>query len=244
MSLAQALIERGYFPVELPPAFSPATYAAVLNSLPRNLGLIGQKCSKCALHSIPRLQHSRRFLGIPNPLHQFRLALVVEHAWTDIENHMKRSPLSLTRLEVKAGSSRALSRVGDFGDLDTARVLRSSASRYLLKADLSRFYHTLYTHSIPWALHTKATAKVRRNDRALVGNLLDEAVRQTQDLQTLGIPVGPDTSDLISELLGVALDLELLEANPELATAGARFVDDYYLYFATRQSAEEALAEL
>jgi hypothetical protein len=74
--------------------------------------------------------------------------------------------------------------------------------------------------------------------------LIDEAVRQTQDQQTLGIPVGPDTSDLISELLGVALDLELLGKNPELATTGARFVDDYYLYFATRHSAEAALAEL
>jgi hypothetical protein len=77
-----------------------------------------------------------------------------------------------------------------------------------------------------------------------VGNLIDDAVRQTQDQQTLGIPVGPDTSDLISELLGVALDLELLETNPDLETAGVRFVDDYYLYFATRRSAESALAEL
>jgi hypothetical protein len=244
MPLAHALIKHGYFPKEIPPPFSPSTYAAVLDKLLANLNAIGQKSSKCIMHSIPRLQHSRRLLSIPNPLHQFRLALVVEQSWAVLDNHMRRSPLSLTRLELKAGSSRALSRVGDFGDLDTARVLRSSASRYLLKADLSRFYHTLYTHSIPWALHTKATAKARKTDRTLAGNLIDEAVRQTQDQQTLGIPVGPDTSDLISELLGVALDLELLDKNPDLATAGARFVDDYYLYFATRQSAESALAGL
>lgn len=244
MPLAHALIKHGYFPRELPPPFSPATYAAVLNKLPENLGAIGQKYSKCASHSIPRLQHSRRLLSVPNPLHQFRLAVVVEQVWAALDTHMRRSPLTLTRLELKAGASRALSRAGDFDDLDTARVLRSSASRYLLKADLSRFYHALYTHSIPWALHTKSIAKARRNDRTLEGNLIDEAVRQTQDRQTLGIPVGPDTSDLISELLGVALDLELLDRNPDLATAGVRFVDDYYLYFATRQSAESALAEL
>jgi hypothetical protein len=244
MSLAQALIERGYFPVEIPPAFSPSAFAAVLNQLPRNIDTVGPESSKCAFHSIPRLQHSRRLLGIPNPLHQYKLASVIEKSWNQLETHMKRSALSLTRLEIKPGSSRALSRISDFGDLDTARLLRSSASRFVLKADISRFYHTLYTHSIPWALHTKDTAKLRRNDRGLVGNLIDKAVRQTQDQQTLGIPVGPDTSDLISELLGVALDLELLTSSPQLESSGFRFVDDYYLYFGTRYKAESVLADL
>jgi hypothetical protein len=243
MPLAHTLIESGYFPKEIPPAFSTSNYAAVLDQLPAKLDGIGQKSSRCIFHSIPRLQHSRRLLGITNLLHQYKLALVIENHWLDLEAHMRSSPLSLTRMEVNATPPRALSRVGDFDDLDTVRVLRSSASRYLLKADLSRFYHTLYTHSIPWALHSKTVAKARRNDRTLVGNLLDEAVRQTQDQQTLGIPVGPDTSDLISELLGAALDLELLAAIPGLDTAGARFVDDYYLYFPTRARAESALAE-
>ena len=101
---------------------------------------------------------------------------------------------------------------------------------------------THYIHSIAWALHSKATAKAERNNKALIGNVIDAAVRNTQDQQTLGIPVGPDTSDLISELLGVALDLELLNANPNLN--GVRFVDDYFLYYATRSEAESALADL
>jgi hypothetical protein len=244
MALAQALIERGYFPVEIPPALSPAPYSKMLRRLPGGLGGVGPDYSRCAFHSIPRLQHSRRLLAIPNPLHQYKLALVIEKAWPALDAHMKRSPLSLTRLEVKDGSSRALSRVSDFADLDEARLLASSSSRFVLKADISRFYHTLYTHSISWALHTKDVAKLRRNDRRLVGNLLDEAVRQTQDQQTLGIPVGPNTSDLISELLGVALDLKLLETNPQLERAGFRYVDDYYLYFATRHGAESVLADL
>jgi hypothetical protein len=112
----------------------------------------------------------------------------------------------------------------------------------LLKADLSRFYHTLYTHSISWALHTKAVAKARQFDRTLYGNLIDEAVRNTQDKQTLGIPVGPVTSDLISELLGASLDEELSNLRPGLK--GLRYVDDYYLYFANRSEAEAALADL
>ncbi len=132
--------------------------------------------------------------------------------------------------------------MNDFDAFDSEKVIRSSSSRFLLKADLSRFYHTLYTHSIPWALHTKAVAKTRQFDKTLYGNLIDEAVRNTQDKQTLGIPVGPVTSDLISELLGTSLDVELAAVRSGLK--GLRYVDDYYLYFANRSEAEAALADL
>jgi hypothetical protein len=242
MGLAELLIRSGYFPSEVPPPFSTDDYAANLSKLPKNLEPICPKSSRCAYHSIPRLQHFRRLLGIPNPLHQLKLALLIENYWSELEKHMEQSRLSLTKVRVNADPPRAFSKAMGFDALDTERVLRSSASRYLLKADLSRFYHTLYTHSIPWALHTKEIAKAKKKDKGLFGNLIDEAVRNTQDQQTMGIPVGPDTSDLISELVGVALDLQLIEANPALV--GLRFVDDYYLYFATRSEAESALADL
>lgn len=242
MSLTQLLIRTGYLPTEVPPPFSMEDYAANLKKLPNDLDGLGPKSSRCAYHSIPRLQHFRRLLGIPNPLHQLKLAILLENHWPDVEKHMAQSPLSLTTLRVNTDPPRALSKVGGFDSLDTERVLRSSASRFLLKADLSRFYHTLYTHSIPWALHTTDVAKANKKGKHLFGNLIDEAVRNTQDQQTMGIPVGPDTSDLISELLGVALDLKLMETNPTLT--GLRFVDDYYLYFATRSEAEAALASL
>lgn len=232
----------GFLPSELPPAFTSVGYSAIIGQLPSDLNALGPRFSRCAFHSMPRLQNARRLLSIPNPLHQLKLAHVIEGHWRQLDEHMKLSPISLTRVEINSNPPRALNKVSGFEDLETARVLRSSAARYVLKADLSRFYHTLYTHSIPWALHGKTRAKNQRNNRTLIGNLLDEAVRNTQDQQTLGIPVGPDTSDLISEILGVALDLKLLERRPDLT--GVRFVDDYYLYFATRSEAESVLADL
>ncbi|HEV2419138.1 MAG TPA: RNA-directed DNA polymerase [Terriglobia bacterium] len=240
MPLHTDLIGRGYFPVEIPPAFSTASFVGALDRLP-NPGSFTRPHSGCALHSIPRLQHHRRLLGIPNPLHQLRLAFVLEKHWSEIEAHMKQSTLSMTRLKYLPDSERGLSRERDFDALDQERIVRSSASRFLLKADLSRFYHSLYTHSIPWALHSKSAAKADRSEK-LYGNVIDTAVRNTQDQQTLGIPVGPVTSDLISELLGVALDVELTRLRPGLK--GLRYVDDYYLFFGTRSDAEEALADL
>jgi hypothetical protein len=161
MSLAQSLISAGYFPAEIPTPLTMESYAANLDKLPKKLSDVGPQFSRCAYHSIPRLQHFRRLLGIPNPLHQLKLAKVIEQHWLQIEKHMGQSRLSLTRLHVNPSPPRALSRLGGFDDLETERVLRSSASRFVLKADLSRFYHTLYTHSIPWALHGKEAAKAR-----------------------------------------------------------------------------------
>jgi reverse transcriptase-like protein len=242
MSLHVDLIEKGYLPVEIPPASSTSGLASISGHLPANLDGFAAKSSRCAFHSIPRLKHHRRLLGIPNPLHQLKLAVVLEKYWTDLEAHMKKSVLSMTRLQYVADSERGLERVYDFDALDRERIVRSSTSRFLLKADLSRFYHSLYTHNIPWALHTKAAAKADFSAAALFGNAIDAAVRNTQDKQTLGIPVGPVTSDLLSEVLGTALDIELMALRPGLK--GLRYVDDYYLFLATRSEAEAALADL
>jgi hypothetical protein len=100
--------------------------------------------------------------------------------------------------------------------------------RYLLYADTSRYYTTIYTHSISWALHGKSVAKERRHDKSLLGNQLDELVRATQDSQSVGIPIGPDTSLIISEIIGTAIDLELRErlSAANIKMQGHRYLDD------------------
>ncbi len=65
--------------------------------------------------------------------------------------------------------------------------------RYLLRTDISRFYPSVYTHSIPWAIHGKEYSKQHRFDKNL-GNQLDKLVQSCQYGQTNGIPIGPDTT--------------------------------------------------
>ena len=75
MSLAQSLIESGYFP-KMPPAFSTLGYSAVLD-LPARLDSIGKKWSRC-ISTQSTSSPMGRLLGIPNPLHQYKLALAIE----------------------------------------------------------------------------------------------------------------------------------------------------------------------
>lgn len=84
-------------------------------------------------------------------------------------------------------------------------------SRYLLKADISQFYPSIYTHTIPWALHSKATAKAGQRDVELAGNVLDKELQACQHGQTKGIAIGPDTSLGIAELLLSPIDHRMNE---------------------------------
>lgn len=103
---------------------------------------------------------------------------------------------------------RALGRKLPFRALAERRAELRSHGRFLVRADISRFYQSIYTHSVPWALHGKAFAKRYRRARN-VGNQLDQLLRSCQDEQTNGIPIGPDSSLLVAEIILSAIDERL-----------------------------------
>jgi len=131
-----------------------------------------------------------------------------------------------------------------FGALPRLRVRSRRHGRYVLVADVAEYYRTLYTHSIPWALHTKTFAHLPANhtNYSLLGVRIDRALRNCQSLQTNGIPVGPDTSFVIGEIVLGAADFELMKYIRPVSAL--RFYDDYELIFEKYSDAEEALAHL
>lgn len=195
--------------------------------------------TRCTRHSVPKQKLARRILAIPNPRNQALLAMEIEHNWDDLLRLCRVSPVSLTT--PSAFGKRAVQGEIDRRSEASERVKRSVGQRYVLHADIARFYPSIYTHSIPWAIHGKSTARADRVN-ALYGNRLDQWIRETQDKQTGGIPVGPDSSFLLAEVLASAIDQELSTSVGELK--GTRYIDDYHLYFPSRADAERALAEL
>ena len=114
-----------------------------------------------------------------------------------------------------------------------------------MKADVQNFYRSVYTHSIPWALHTKPVAKANIGHNAtqiLAGNVLDLHVRSAQDGQTIGIPIGTDVSWLLGELIMVAVEKRLLAAIPGLR--GYRYIDDFEIACETAAQSEKVLGQL
>jgi hypothetical protein len=193
------------------------------------------------VHNLARAGTLRRKLTIPNPVNQYQVARAIVQGWSEIKTLCASSPISLTTPVYRKHGSRAIIAGNDFKSLPIARARSRTASRYLLTADLSQFYPSIYTHSIPWALHTKPVAKAKPNDFTLLGNVLDLAIRNGQDKQTIGIPIGPDTSLAVAELILSSIDHKL---GTTLSKRGFRYIDDIGCGFRTISEAEDTLGQL
>lgn len=115
--------------------------------------------------------------------------------------------------------------------------------RFYLKTDITDFYGSIYTHALEWALHTKSAAKANlaKKGPKSTGSLLDDLIRNGQDGQTKGIPIGPDSSQIAAELLLCAIDQELVKVVPSAETSALRLSDDLEFFARQRGEAEEVL---
>ena len=193
--------------------------------------------------NLARQGHSRRVLSIVHPAHYMRQVDIIYKNWSDISNACSRSALSVSKPTFAAANQEARVRATNpipVKELSELRLSALGGYRFVLQADFARFFASIYTHSIPWALHGKQKAKRQRNDDTLLGNQLDKAIRNGQDGQTVGIPVGPDASHIASEIIAAAIDIQI---SPKPA-AGYRFIDDYFLCFERETQAMSALESL
>jgi Reverse transcriptase (RNA-dependent DNA polymerase) len=113
-------------------------------------------------------------------------------------------------------------------------------------ADVSPFYESVYTHTIPWAINGKDAAKADSDwkSNTVFGNRLDFPIRQAQSRQTQGIPVGPDSSDIAGEIVLSAVDEEFIQWSKPSDVVYRRHVDDYWVGGHTIEECERHLALL
>ncbi len=252
----QALLARGYFPKELPPPFTTSAFAqGITNVIPEwaahEAGLPERQRrtypppTSYARFDMARKGHSRRMLGVPNPVNQYYLTSAVTDHQDAFETISARSPISLTSAAISETGQRAVP-MTKLSILGEKRIKAYATARAILRTDVLSFYHAIYTHSVPWALHGKKLAKRNRSpaDAAFYGNQIDALLRSCQDGQTIGIPVGPDTSRIISEMILCAIEEQVGETHFGRLTGGYRYMDDFFLCFASHVDAEGFLASL
>ena len=108
--------------------------------------------------------------------------------------------------------------------------LQGKISRYKNRLGRRRIFKTdidpsIYTHSIPWVLVGKEVAKKNRYIDSEYYNQLDSLIQRCQYGETHGIPVGPFTSRLISEIYMCKVDEKLEKFNY------VRYIDDFELAY-------------
>jgi hypothetical protein len=235
------LVACGFFPSELPPPFKTGSFARFVSqaasiNFPFDLDVVPS--SRPEIYYQAKHGTLRRSLAILNPIHFAGLAHFVVQNWSHLKAAASKSSFSLTTPEI-GRDGRAIGRKCSFDILAEKRADIRSRGKYLVRADISRFYQSIYTHSVPWAIHGRRWSKKNRRTKC-IGNDLDKLLQKCQEGQTNGIPIGPDTSLLIAEIILSKADASLMRSR----AWRMRYMDDYELVVDTEGQALEALAEL
>mgnify|MGYP006076550629 CR=1 FL=1 len=240
------LLGRGYFPDELPPPFTTKSFAGKVTKkgvkLPIEFTKKKGKWCEYTPYSLARPGALRRRLGILNPLAFYRLSKEVVTSQKVLFKKAESCVVALSKPRVSTTKLRAILTSNTLSDLPIARAKSRVGKLFALHTDISRFYPSIYTHSLDWAITGKVKAKStfgRGVNR--LGTRIDAHVQAAQNGQTRGLPIGPDTSLLLAHVLLAPVDKILKKKG---ITHGFRFMDDYELVFKTRAEADAALAAL
>lgn len=249
------LIDFGLFGEKMPPCFSSDGLAAVL---PNGVKIVGTEPDTSKLEKLIKKQtrgHVRyqalrdvnipRHMGIPHPQSYASQCLVISRCWDDIKNHCAKPSQPVSRIFVRATAGDRVFEMNYKGaerfEVEEQEIGFLTGANYSVHADISTCFPSIYTHTIPWALHGKKKAKQSRGDFALSGNMLDKATQSVRDGQTNGLLIGPHASNIIAEIILTCVDAILLRKG---YTRLNRHIDDYNYFARTHEEAEEFIRDL
>ena len=224
------LLRRGFYPAELPPTFRTNRFngrSLSFTSIPKYSG-------STLFFDGATYRGTLRTFGVINPINYFLLSNFIADHWSDIS---KTYRMSMSSGEKPTFSSNPSTERGIDRQTLTFKRKRQHhmASNFpiVLSLDINRFYGSIYTHSIPWAILGKREAK-RRFARGTLKNhwsdKLDVLVRNCNQRQTVGVPIGPDTSRIVSEIILSRIDADLTAPPTNISHSRVSHnIDDYQI---------------
>jgi len=249
------LLDYGLFNEKVPPCFSSAGLAQIV--LETMSGLLDEPdesklkkaIGKCA-HDYVRYEALRdsnipRHLGIPHPQAYAVQALAIFKHWQTIAVHCNQPDPAFSRIHVRHVGDGKIFEMNYKGDerfqFEEDELRWMSGAQFVVSADIATCFPSIYTHSVPWALHGKEAAKESDSLIDLAGNMLDRCTQATRDRQTNGLLIGPHASNIISEIILTQIDADLQKKDYRKVK---RHVDDYRFYAADFEEAEQFIRDL
>lgn len=238
MSVYRALLESSIFN-EAVPGFFTGTHCAdhLAEQAPRLLITTNTPRTRAFGVSSPRLGFARRVFSVINPETSSVVCGEMAENWEALDEKMNPVGYSTSAPVWDEAEDRIRSRV-DFQGARNERIEKEALFQVSLRTDVTRFYPSIYTHSIAWAIEGKAIAKANHST-VLLGNRIDKAIQNCQEGQTNGIPIGPKFSAVGGELIMSQVDLALAEKLDGKANA-SRGIDDIHVYTWDRETAIRA----
>jgi len=113
---------------------------------------------------------------------------------------------------------------------------------HVLQTDVVDCYGSLYTHSIPWAIHGIKESKGKKGEGSLLGNKIDAFIRAGRYGQTNGISQGSVLMDFIAELVLGFVDEQIYrELGDPTNFRILRYRDDYRIFANSDDRVEKIL---
>jgi hypothetical protein len=173
------------------------------------------------------------------------LAKEIADNYPAVQKWLCRQTYSLDEIRVSGTYSRAIKGI-NFALHRAKKAYIEATSDWLVKTDITRFYPSIYTHSITWAAYGKE--KVKAKLKLFEGSLadrLDILVRACNRNQTVGIPIGPETSRILAEIVSSRIDDDLVPALSGVPLhAVDRLQDDWFIGMGTLEASEKVLSHV
>jgi len=249
------LLDHGLFAEKLPSCFTSVGLANFVSETKSGMLDVSDEMSlrsaidKCA-HDYVRFEALRdtnipRHMGIPHPESYAVQALAISKHWKEIAIHCNLPEPSISRIYVRhVGNGRIFEmnyRGTERFRLEEEELDWMAGAQYVVEADIATCFPSIYSHAIPWALNGKDQAKKTGSLIKLAGNLLDKCTQNTRDRQTNGLLIGPNASNIISEIILTSIDSDLQRKGHRKAK---RHIDDYRFFANSHEEAEKFIQDL
>ena len=246
LGIYQSILARGYFPKELPPAFSTRQFASYAETKSGRQALKNyhpsENMTECVKYRLASAGRDYRELRLIHPYTFCKLAEITAKNFKRLLKAANASTFSKSKPLYDPKGRRAIQPRFSFRNLARERSAARAGASFLLKADVNQFYPAMYTHAVAWAVDPKTRKRENWNSKKpkILGNKLDQALVNTDGKISQGIPIGNDISFLLAELVLAQVD-KTLKLEKDRAY---RWYDDYEIAYETREQAERALLKL
>ncbi|NVO74244.1 antiviral reverse transcriptase Drt4 [Photobacterium damselae] len=240
--LKDSLLRHNYFPLqknkneELPNIFNSDLLTPNIADKLCKISLRSGGYDHCT-YNVTRFNNVHRSLAIPHPLPYSYLVKEIASNWDKLE-HIENNENSIIRPSVHPDGRIIVMTYEQPNKQKKCYHQCVNGKKFIVRSDIANFYPSIYTHSIPWALMGVQEAK--NNQRDGFANKLDYYQRMMKRNETIGIAIGPGTSNMISEIILFEVDKLLTDNGYNFSRA----IDDYTAFCSTYEEAESFVRDL
>src|SRR5690606_2603258 len=179
-----------------------------------------------------------------NPIQYFPICEFVSKHWSFMDQRISLSPFVVSKPRPANPNDDRPIIIPSLSNLTTASSVKLRYSPIIVRADISQFFSSVYTHVLPWVAHGRDNAKKDQSPASSANyfNSLDYYIQHCQSSETRGIPVGPDAFRIVAEFIASDMDRKLKEKVGDHIVGGARHVDDFFIGVRSETDAQIVLS--